>query len=182
MRPLGDEGWVTRFRALRDLVRLGERAFPALSGELVPLEGTETLHRRVLAAEALSLTADSGVEDVLVRSLQKDASPAVRLYAADALGVLRTPTSMAALRAARDADPNGDVRAHAGFALEREGRESWLDARKRLLDFDDRRLDTARLGERAPTFRLPNHQGIPVDLAAFRGKRAVILIFIYGDT
>jgi HEAT repeat protein len=167
---------------LRDLARLGARASPALAGALAPLDGSDTLDRRVLAAQALSWTGDPGAEEALIRSLEKDTSPSVRLYAADSLGVIRTPAGIAALEQVRDSDANGDVRSHAGFALERKGRESWDEARRILLGFDDHQLDAARLGERAPTFRLPSHEGLPVDLADLRGKSSVILIFIYGDT
>ncbi|MGQ9588869.1 MAG: DUF3179 domain-containing (seleno)protein [Planctomycetota bacterium] len=182
MRPLDDRGWMVRFRALRDFTRLGAQASSALAGALAPLDGGDTLDRRVLAARALSWTGDPGAEEALIGSLTKDTSLPVRLYAADALGVIRTADGRAALEHARDSDPNGDVRAHAGFALERKWRESWDEARRILLEFDDRRLDAARLGEEAPTFRLPSQDGAPVDLADLRGKSSVILIFIYGDT
>jgi HEAT repeat protein len=182
MRPLEDRGWLARFRALRDLTRFGARASSALAGALAPLDGTDTLDRRVLAAQALSWTGDPGAEEALVRSLRADTSASVRLYAADAIGVVRTTAGLAALEQVRETDSNGDARAHAGFALERKGRESWDEARRMLLEFDDRRLDAARLGEEAPTFRLPGHDGVPVDLADLRGKSSVILIFIYGDT
>jgi aminopeptidase N len=65
--------------------------------------GPDALHRR-LAAEALAkLTHEEAAVAALISSLQGDASPEVRIAAAQALGPARTPAATSALKAALQA-------------------------------------------------------------------------------
>ncbi|MBI4603489.1 MAG: HEAT repeat domain-containing protein [Planctomycetes bacterium] len=178
MRPLGDEGWKARFTALADLVASGAASTPTLLEAL----GEEDPELRVFSAQALSVTADPHALPRLLEAVEKDPEPAVRLYAADALGTLDGAGARQALEKSKAEDKNGDVRAHAGFALERKGREALEEVRKALEGFDPKRLAAARLGEPAPDFTLRSHDGAEVELRSFRGKKTVILVFIYGDT
>jgi peroxiredoxin len=40
----------------------------------------------------------------------------------------------------------------------------------------------ARIGKPAPDFHLKSVDGKEIHLSQFRGKQAVVLVFIYGDT
>jgi peroxiredoxin len=43
-------------------------------------------------------------------------------------------------------------------------------------------MASATIGESAPNFKLQNLTGQQISLNSFRGKQAVVLVFIYGDT
>jgi hypothetical protein len=51
-----------------------------------------------------------------------------------------------------------------------------------IAEFDLAKMDTARVGKRAPDFTLPDAGGETYRLGQFRGKRAVVLTFIVVDT
>ena len=79
-------------------------------------------------------------------------------------------------------DPNRDVRANAGFALERDDKADAEAIRKALADYDPKKMATAKLGEKAPDFSLVGADKKKVRLSDYKGKKAVVLVFIYGDT
>ena len=178
MRPLGDRGWEVRFRALRQLVLLGETSTPTL---LEALDSPDS-EVRILAAQALSLVGDPSARAALAKCLQKDLSASVRLYAADGLGILGASEHKDLLERVRAEDKNGDVRSHCGFALERPNKDVLGRVREDFGKYDVAQLSAVRLGEPAPNVTLESHDGKPVELASFRGKKAVVLVFIYGDT
>ena len=43
-------------------------------------------------------------------------------------------------------------------------------------------IDSAIIGKRAPDFELTSATGETIRLSRFRGKKAVVLVFVYGDT
>lgn len=178
MRPLGDDGWKARFRTFRELVVLGPEAAPALKESLK----AASPDLRILAAQALSMTGDHIAKTHLVEALEMDSEPAVRLYAADALGRMLDPEITAVLTRVQKEDKNGDVRAHAEFALEKSDRIDPAELRKQLHSYDIAQMDRAALGEPAPLFALEDASGETVRLEDLRGKKAVLLVFIYGDT
>ena len=178
MRPGDDDGWKVRMETLSGLVRLGESAVPPLIRALDDPEPDV----RVLAAHALSFLADRRAADRLRRTLEEDREAAARLYAADALGAIGGLGPSPLLEKAEAEDANRDVRAHVRFALERHGKPLDDEVRSSLRTFDPRKVDAARVGERAPDFTLDDALGKAYRLADFRGKQAVVLVFIYGDT
>ncbi len=82
----------------------------------------------------------------------------------------------------REAETNRDVKKHIDYAVERHGQR--LDARivRQLIEWDAKTMNSATLGKPAPDFTLTAATGETVGLSDFRGKKAVVLIFIYGDT
>jgi HEAT repeat protein len=112
----------------------------------------------------------------------KDSHPAVRLYAIDGLSMFGRLQESALYRQLRDKDPNRDVRSHMAFALERDDEPRPTEIQKALLDYNLKNLDTAQIGKAAPDFTLSDPLGKSHRLSQFHGQKAVILVFIYGDT
>jgi hypothetical protein len=79
-------------------------------------------------------------------------------------------------------ETNRDVKMHIAYALDRKG--SRIDAQvvDDLRNWDTDRIDSAQVGKVAPDFELPSLTGETIRLSDFRGKKPVVLVFIYGDT
>lgn len=177
MRPLDDAGWKARMTAFQKLAQAGDKATPALIDVLSKGE-PET---RVFAAQALGLMADPKAKPALEAALQ-DKTPAVRLYALDALSMFGKLTPSDELKAMKEKDSNRDVKAHVGFALDRDDKPDPAALRKSLAGFDLAKINTAVVGKAAPEFELTDATGKTYKLADFKGKKAVVLVFVYGDT
>ena len=177
MRPLDDAGWKARMTAFQKLAGAGEKSIPALIEALTTGE-PET---RVFAAQALGLMADPKAKPALEAAL-KDKTPAVRLYALDALSMFGKLASTDELKAMKEKDANRDVKAHVGFALDRDDKPDPSAIRKLLAGYDLAKMDTAVVGKAAPEFELTDATGKTYKLADFKGKKAVVLVFVYGDT
>ena len=177
MRPLDDTGWKARKTAFQKLATIGEKAIPALTEALTTGE-PET---RVFAAQALGLMADPKAKPALEAAL-KDKTPAVRLYALDALSMFGKLTPTEELKAMKEKDANRDVKAHVGFALDRDDKSDPAVLRKLLAGYDVAKMDTAVVGKSAPEFELTDATGKTHKLADLKGKKAVVLVFVYGDT
>jgi HEAT repeat protein len=177
MRPLDDAGWKARVEALRALAGAGDGAVPVLTDALN--KGDD--ETRVLAAQALALLPDPAAKASLAAAL-KDKHPAVRLYALDALSMFGKLPAEEPYQTLRQKDPNRDVRAHAAFALERDGKPQPAAIRQALRDYDSKKMATAKVGDKAPDFTLTGAAGEEVRLGDFRGKKPVVLVFVYGDT
>jgi hypothetical protein len=106
----------------------------------------------------------------------------VRLYAVDALGMRgsRRPARQVGPRA--KAERNGDVRKHLAYAAERKGKPADANILRTLTQWDPKTMNTARVGAAAPDFKLATLSGKKDRLSDYRGKQAVVLVFIYGDT
>jgi HEAT repeat protein len=172
----GDPGWKVRMGALIRLVRAGPATVPVL---------VEALHKgtpsaREFAAQALGLFAEPGTRSALERALA-DPKSGVRLYAIQALSMLGPlAQSQRHLQILRNDPSFWGVRAMMAAALGRTDRPQPEQLRKPLAEYDLRKLDSARLGERAPDFTLRNFGGKSYRLSQFRG-RTVVLRFILFD-
>jgi HEAT repeat protein len=178
MRPQDDGGWKARMRAMKDLAGLGAAPVPTL---VRCLDDADT-EIRVFAAQALGFLGDARAAKRLERTLAEDQVPTARLYAADSLGMIGGLRPKPLFERIEAEDPNKDVRAHMRFALERKGEALPETVHADLRGFDLTRLDTAEIGRTAPDFTLTDALGQSYRLSDFRGKKAVVLIFIYGDT
>lgn len=178
MRPLDDAGWRARMSALRAIVSAGVEAAPTVRDRL--LHGSDP--ERILAAQASGYLGDPTLAADLTKSVQEDPVAAVRLYAVDSLGMLRVPISAEDLTAWENAEKNRDVRQHLAYLRKRDGAVLDQQVVQRLREWNPSSTDSAKIGEAAPDFSLPALDGEHVRLSDYRGKSAVVLVFIYGDT
>ena len=175
MRDAKDDGWQTRMRALQQLVLHGEASVPVL----VELLRSGDAPQRILAAQALGYLPAADAKGPLLQAAAEDEDAAVRLYAVDSLGMLGADVDWDGLL---EGASNGDVRKHISYAVERDGAVVEEDVISALRDWDSSTIDSAKVGEPAPEFALKSAQGETVRLADFQGEKAVVLVFVYGDT
>lgn len=177
MRPLEDAGWKARLEAVQKFAHAREKAVPVLTAALTKGDNDT----RVFAAQALALLPNPDAKAALVDAL-KDERAAVRLYALDALSMLGKVPDEEPYRTLRQKDANRDVRSHAAFAIERDDRPAPEAVGQLLRDYDLKKTATAKVGENAPDFTLASATGKEIRLSEFRGKKPVVLVFVYGDT
>ena len=188
IRPMDDRAWQVRMQAMRSLVL----ARPASIEPLVEALQNGMPAVRILAAQTLTYLARDVPAQVLWQAATTDSEPAVRLYAVDALGMRGVGPLRQQLEARQKVEPNGDVRKHIGYALARsqpqppsetdQPAKQPIDLIAQIRQWNPTTIDTARVGEPAPDFTLQSLTGETVSLGDFRGRQAVVLVFIYGDT
>lgn len=176
MWPLDEDDWKVRFQALQGVVRQGKDSVPILLEALTHQDES----RRIFAAQALRYLAPDVPTPSLLTAATKDPDPAVRLYAVDALGMKGdTTVDFAALK---KNETNRDVLMHINYAIERDGKPIEASVIKQLTEWDPVTIGSAVVGKPAPDFELRSANGDPVKLSDFKGKSAVVLVFVYGDT
>lgn len=178
LRPDDDQGWKARMTAMQALVRGGSDSAELLLKTL--RDGK--LPERILAAQTLGFLGERTAGDALLKAAESDADGAVRLYAADSLGMLGAADYRQSLERLVQRETNRDAKRHLSYAVDRSA--SALDASfvELLKRWDSRQSDSASVGKAAPDFELPSLSGDRVRLSDFRGKSAVVLVFVYGDT
>jgi hypothetical protein len=177
MRPLEDDGWQARMRAMQGCAKYPDSSIPVLLTKLRTGDAPE----RILAAQALGYLGSGVPSEPLVAALKSDANPAVRLYLVDTLGMIGKTTDVD-WKEFVNGESNRDVKRHVSYLQQRAGKP--LDPRvvDQLKQWDSRHINTAKIGRPAPDFALSSAQGDSVQLSDFRGKKNVVLVFIYGDT
>lgn len=177
MRPLEDDGWQVRMREMQGCVRHDETSVAVLLDKLRTGDAPE----RIFAAQTLGYLGPDVPAEPLIAALKSDTDPAVRLYLVDTLGMLGKGAEVDWNEFLKG-ESNRDVKRHVGYVRERN--EKPLDARvvEKLTQWDSRQINTATVGRLAPDFALSTVDGETVRLSDFRGKKAVVLVFIYGDT
>ncbi len=173
MRPLDDDGWQLRMVTLQKLIGLDAEAVPALVRALE----SDSKPVRILAAQTLGFLSATPPLGPLVKAAASDSDPAVRLYAVDALGMHGFDVDW---RSLHSAEKNRDVRKHMGHALDRK--QVFSPSSSPIGRWDSNQMASARIGHPAPDFELEAATGEKIRLSRFRGKKAVVLVFIYGDT
>lgn len=179
LRPLDDGGWKQRWRSRQGLIAAGLDSVDALVQALHAPDAPT----RILAAESLGYLGAEIPRDALLEAARQDADAAVRLYAIDSLGMSGQAGDLAAeLEKLSKAEKNRDIKLHLGYALDRKGERLSPEAVSKLVKWDANQIDLAKLNEPAPDFELASLTGETVRLRQFRGQKAVVLVFIYGDT
>jgi len=178
MRPLDDSGWRARMLAMQKLVALGAKAEPALTGLLK----SDNAALQIFAAQAFAYLPAAKPTGELTKVLKSSPENAARLYAADALAIRGGEEFKKLFEEQRQTESNRDVKKHLGYALERDGVAIEPEVIEALKTWDARTINSAKIGKAAPDFELKALNGNTVKLSQYRGKSAVVLVFIYGDT
>ena len=177
MLPADSNLWKLRMETMRALVASGPDAVKPLLEAL----RSQDVATRILAAQTLGFLGKHVPSKPLVKALRDDPEASVRLYAADALGMIGGADVRESLESLKETEKNKDVRKHIMYALGRKNRDG-AAAAERLVAWNASNMDTAHVGRVAPDFELVSVNGKRYRLSSFRGKKAVVLVFIYGDT
>jgi hypothetical protein len=159
------------------LARIGPGAVPVLIDCVK--EGKAPPGTRALAAKALGFLADARARPVLLKAIE-DKDGDVAASARLALGRLGRLKATPKLRELAGKDPTRGAYFEIEFLLTRDDKPNPESVRKALRNYDVARMDSARLGKPAPDFTLTDTSGKTWRLRQFRGKKAVVLIFLIG--
>jgi len=186
-RYLGDDGvasldaedWRVRLEAIRDLVRIGEEAVPALREAL----SDENPEVGQVATYVLGLLGGGEVVDDLMERLREDSHPIVRSDAAIALGRIGDKKALPLLKDLKENEDQRDVRHQAGLAAYRveNGLGEQAPARQAYENLDLDVYGQAEVGKPAPPFSLRDTDGNEWKLADYLGEKPVVLIWIFAD-
>ena len=179
IRDLADTGWRLRMLAMHEVVSAGETAVPFLLERL----SSGATHERIFAAQTLGFLAEHAPAEPLLEALSHDSVAAVQLYAADALGMRGDDQLPRRFEELTGRIQNRDVRRHMSYAEQRNGAAVEKAIVEKLAKWNPKNLDSAEKGNLAPDFELATVGGDrTVKLSDYRGKKNVVLVFIYGDT
>jgi peroxiredoxin len=176
---LADQDWRVRTLAVRDLVRLGAPATPAL---IVTL-GDKNEHIRQVAAMVLGIIRATNAVAALEATLSKDNDSVVRSQAAIALGQIGQRSSLAAVRAAQKDDKSKDVQHQAelaAYAIE-HGKTATPELARAWAVLDETKFGHQQVGQPAGDFQLTDTEGNTWRLSDFRAKKPVVLIWVFAD-
>lgn len=175
---LDDQDWRVRTLAVRDVVRLGASATPALVTALAD----KNEHVRHVAAMVLGITRATNAVNALENTLREDSDSVVRSQAAIALGQIGARSSLAAVQAAQE-DKSKDVQHQAelaAYAIE-HGKTATPELATEFAALDEAKFGRLQVGQPAPEFQLPDTESKSWRLADFRGKKPVVLIWVFAD-
>lgn len=176
---LDDTDWQVRTLAVRDLVKAGNAAVPAL----IPALGDANVQVRYLAAMALGIQRADAAVPALEKALRDDKDSTVRSQSAIALGQIGVKSSLAAVQAAQKDDKDRDVQHQAeiaAYAIE-HAQTATPELAKAYAALDEATFGKAKVGEPAPDFTLPDTEGKTWKLSDFRGKKHVVLVWVFAD-
>ena len=183
---LENPDWRISTLAVRDLCREGNAVLP----ELLKALHDDNLHVRHIAAMTLGilpndLQSDTQLEQRLVELtavLQNDREQLVRSEAVIALGRLNAKSALDALKKASESDDSKDVRHQCDIAIERIEKfredDSLFQAYKSM---DESEFDRVSIGMAAPDFTLTDTEGKLWNLSELKGRKTVVLIWIFAD-
>ena len=176
---LNTDDWRVRTLAVRDLVRLGNGTASDL---IAALEHTNPHVRHVAAMTLGVLQVDEAI-DALEKTLLSDKDSVVRSQAAIALRQIGRQRALTALRRAHAEDSSRDVRHQAELAVYavENGYAATPELAEAYRDLEASRFNQIRVGSPAVDFELPDTEGNRWRLSDFRGKKPVVLIWIFAD-
>lgn len=174
---LSNPDWRVRTLAVRDLVRLGRDATPAI----VTMLKHGNPHVRQIGAMVLGILRAESASELLGRVLHQDPDQVVRAHAAIALGQIGAPSE--SLSHGAKADESSDVRHQCAVARDRiqKGQVVEPQMAERFAALEASMFRRVRPGELAPDFALEDTEGCSWRLSDFRGEKTVVLIWIFAD-
>ena len=164
--------------AMQGLVAGKDRSLPVMLEALRDGSAPE----RILSAQALGFLAPRVPREPLLHAIRNDDHAAVRIHAVDALQMQGGIDPTDELASATRGEQNRDVKQHVGYAHIRKQHGIDPQVVQELIAWDPATINSAKVGKPAPEFQLKSVTGETVRLSQFRGKKAVVLVFIYGDT
>lgn len=176
---LNDGDWRVRTLAVRDLVCLGADA----SATLINALHDTNPQVRYAAAMTLGIIRETNAVPTLEATLRNDSDSIVRSQAAVALGQIGQKKSLAVLCQAQTEDKSRDVQHQAelsAYAIE-HGFVATAELAAAYRRLDETRFNKVRVGKPAIDFELPDTEGRLWRLSDFRGKKPVVLIWIFAD-
>lgn len=176
---LNDKAWRVRLLAIRDLVRLGEKAIP----EIITYLNHENSHIRHVGAYVLGLQANSASEKALIHLLKNDSDPIVRSQAAVSLGRLNSQSALPELDKLKQFDSSRDVRHQCELAIYRIKHFQGADENlaESYSSLNELNFNLIQVGKPAIDFEIQDTEGKTWKLSDFKGKKEVVLIWIFAD-
>ncbi|MEJ7591204.1 MAG: redoxin domain-containing protein [Planctomycetaceae bacterium] len=183
--PTNDD-WKVNTLAVRDLCRQDAKVIPILLDAMTD----PNLHVRHVAALSLGIlpsfpnaTAENDRRvAVLESALLNDQEQVVRSEAANALGRILASSAVPGLKKAAAMDSSRDVQHQCEIAIERIGKmqrdESLLNAYRGL---EESTFNSVATGQPAPDFSLADTDRKIWTLSELRGRKTVVLIWIFAD-
>jgi peroxiredoxin len=176
---LSDVAWRVRLLAIRDLARLGSSALP----EVIKHTHDENPHVRNIAAFVLGLNPGEDSKAALIESLHQDPDPVVRSQAAISLAQLESEAALPVLQDLAKNDASRDVRHQCDLAVYRitQYDEPDTNLATAYAELDESTFEQINVGQPAIDFELVDTDGNSWRLSDFRGKKDVVLIWIFAD-
>jgi hypothetical protein len=173
--PTEKQDWKVRMECLVGLAKIGPAAvlvlLESLKDEKLPP------YTRAFAAQALGFLGDTRARSALLQAIE-DKDMFVQAYARKALGRLGRLLETPHLRELAGKDSQLGKYFNIMFLLTRDDEPNPEPIRQALRTYDLARMDSAHLGKPAPDFTLADASGKTWHLRQFRGKKAVVLIFL----
>lgn len=176
---LNDVAWRVRMLAIRDFVRVGSKAVPSLKAGL----RDENRHVRHVCVMALGILGIEDAGEDLLRLLTEDPDPIVRGQAAQALGQIGYKRAEPILKKISEEGEDRNIRHRAKLALERLklGARSGPGDIEAWAGLDEKKFRLAKVGKPAPDFELKDTNDKVWQLSDYKGKKTVVLIWIFAD-
>lgn len=176
---LSDNSWRVRLLAVRDLIRLGESAIPQLTSRLEDRNS----HVRELCAMVLGILEASDANQALIKRLKEDPDSVVRTQAASALGQIGLRKSLEALEEAMEKDTSRDVIPQSEMSITQIKNEIKSDPNlvSAYRSLDESNFNSVQVNQPAVDFELKDTNGKTWKLSDFKGKKNVVLIWVFAD-
>ena len=153
--------WKVRMECLVRLVKVGPPAVPFL---VQWTRLARSPHHRAFAAQTLGFLADPSARATLAEAA-KQKSDIVPMFANGALERIDR----------LEATPKTNFSRTWGVKPDPE------PIRRAILEYDLARMDSAQVGRAAPDFALADTSGKTWRLSELKGKKTVVLVFLFGD-
>jgi len=176
---LSVKDWRVRLLAIRDLVRLGKRAGPAMVEQL----DHNNWHVRQITAKTLGLLEYQPARERLADLLENDPQRVVRAQAALSLGRIGGEQSLELLKRQAKQATVKDVRHRCRLAAQRieRGIETSESVREAYASLAPSKFDQLEVGKAPPDFTLKDTDGQTHQLSDYLGDGPVVLIWIFSD-